>query len=235
MSSDDRPPRPAASLVVVREMAGRRQVLLGKRRETQVFAPGKFVFPGGSLDPADEALQSGEQLPEFERTPLLCELSGHAQAIAPEALALAAIRETFEETGMVFGHATSGVPASAAGGWPAFYASGFAPSLAGLSFIARAITPPGRTRRFDARFFLASATGVVLDTKATDGEFEELIWLTFDELDRHNLHGVTRSVIEEAAGFLALGAEARRLAPVPFYFQDATGWQRSELAREKRD
>ena len=227
MRADGDAPRAAASLVIVRDAAGGPQVLLGKRRQTQVFAPGKFVFPGGSLDAADLALRIDEQLAAAERYPLL-----HDQAaIMPEALALAAIRETFEETGLLFGKPSSGVPASAAGGWPAYYAHGWAPSLASLSFIARAITPPGRTRRFDARFFLVAASAIAFDSGSHDGEFEELVWLPFAAKDTLNLHGVTRDVIEEAARFLALDGAARRLAPVPFYFQGEAGWQRSLIAR----
>lgn len=229
MGSDAPPPRDAASLVIVRARTGGPEVLLGMRRSTQVFAPGKLVFPGGSVDPADHALTLDERLAEHHRTPLLREQVGHS----PEAFALAAVRETFEEAGLVFGAKSAAIPPStAAGGWHAFFATGFAPSLAPLSFIARAITPPGRSRRFDARFFLVSADDIALDNGATDGEFEQLLWLPMADAGAHGLHSMTQIVLEEAAAFLALGDAARRAAPVPFFFEDAAGWRRGELKRD---
>jgi 8-oxo-dGTP pyrophosphatase MutT (NUDIX family) len=234
MTASPVPPRDAASLVIVRHVAGQAQVLLGKRRSTQVFAPGKLVFPGGSLDAADHALNLGEQLAAHHRAPLLAEQAGHR----PEAFALAALRETFEEAGLVFGTSRSAPPPSATGGWPAYFATGYAPSLAPLSFIARAITPPGRSRRFDARFFLVAADAAALDTGTTDGEFEQLLWLPMAEAGNHGLHSMTKIVVDEALAFLALGADARQAAPVPFFFEDAAGWRRAELKRElgiKRD
>ncbi len=224
-------PRDAASLVIVRQRTTGPEVLLGKRRSTQAFAPGTFVFPGGSLDEADHALDHDELLADHHRAPLMAEQPGHR----PESFALAALRETFEEAGLIFGRAHASPQPDAPGGWPAYFATGFAPSLAPLSFIARAITPPGRARRFDARFFLVSAEAIALDTGATDGEFEQLIWLPFAEADTHNLHSMTRIVVEEAAAFLALDEPARRSTPVPFFFEDEAGWRRAELGRKKRD
>ena len=228
MTTEAHAPRDAASLVIVRQARGGPQVLLGQRRLTQVFAPGKLVFPGGSVDPADHSLAIDEQLADHHRVPLLAEQPGHR----PETYALTALRETFEEAGLLFGTKGTGVPPSSAGdGWANFFATGFAPSLAPLAFIARAVTPPGRSRRFDARFFLASATDVALDTGTTDCEFEELIWLPMAEAAVHGLHSMTRIVVEEAAAFLALGAAAQQVAPVPFFFEAARGWRRAELAR----
>jgi 8-oxo-dGTP pyrophosphatase MutT (NUDIX family) len=169
-------------------------------------------------------------LVDHHRTPLLAEQPGHR----PEAFALAALRETFEEAGLVFGNRHAGLPSNAPGGWPAYFATGYAPGFAPLSFIARAITPPGRSRRFDARFFLVSAEDVALDTGTTDGEFDELLWLPFSEAGTRNLHSMTKIVVEEAAAFLALSRHAREAAPVPFFFEDAAGWRRAELGRKKK-
>ena len=228
MTTDAPPPRDAASLVIVRQRTGGPEVLLGKRRATQVFAPGKLVFPGGSVDPADHALTLHEQLADHHRVPLLAEQGGHR----PETFALAALRETFEEAGLLFGTKGTAVPPSATGGWPAYFATGYVPNLAPLAFIARAITPPGRSRRFDARFFLVSADDIALDTGATDGEFEQLLWLPMAEAGAHGLHSMTKIVVEEAIAFLALSHEARQVTPAPFFFEDAAGWRRGELKRD---
>jgi 8-oxo-dGTP pyrophosphatase MutT (NUDIX family) len=231
MTDDGELPRPAASLVIVKTIDGAPNVLLGRRRPTQVFAPGTYVFPGGSVDAADGTLSTAHRLADSERNCLLQHLESDAAPLAPEAFALAAIRETFEETGLIVGTPSTQPPPSATGGWPGFYASGFAPTLAGLSVIARAITPPGRTRRFDARFFLIMADAIAHDTGANDGEFDELIWLPFEAADTRNLHSMTRAVIDEAAMFMALDAAQRRLAPMPFFFEDTGGWRRAEIAR----
>ena len=68
------------------------------------------------------------------------------------ALALAAIRETFEETGLAIGVPDHGAPGKPPpGAWSRFAATGVTPALDAIDFLAGAITPPGRPRRFDAR------------------------------------------------------------------------------------
>lgn len=69
------------------------------------------------------------------------------------ALALAAIRETFEEAGLLVGRRVAFVPRTRARGWAAFLAHGVVPALDALEYVARVITPPGNPRRFDTRFF----------------------------------------------------------------------------------
>lgn len=225
------PPRDAASLVIVDTAQGSPRLLLGKRRQTQTFAPGKFVFPGGSLDAADIAFVSGERLPETERVALSFELGIGSTHITPEAFALAAIRETFEESGILFGlegfRPASNPPAA----WLPFLAHGVVPNLSALSFIARAVTPSGRPRRFDARFFLADAAAITHRLSDTDGEFEALVWVDFAAARRLDLHGMTREIVEETQRFLALSAGERSRAPVPYYSQGASGWQRRHIER----
>ena len=221
-------PRDAASLVIIDASSGEPKVLLGKRRMSQAFAPGKYVFPGGSLDAADSELACGGRLVEHHRGALAHGLRpGHP---LPEAYARAAIRETFEETGLLLGAAGS-APEHLPEAWQPIYALGVGPNLPTLAFIARAITPPGRSRRFDARFFLADASAISHRTQNNDGEFEEIGWCGLVQAKAMDLHGMTLSVIEEAVRFLALTQADRRIAPVPFFFQDASGWQRSFINR----
>jgi 8-oxo-dGTP pyrophosphatase MutT (NUDIX family) len=129
-------PRDAATLILVR---GGREVMMGQRSKGHVFMPDKWVFPGGRVDPGDaRAKASTELTPETEA--LL--KKGTISRRPPRAFALAATRETLEEAGLRVG--------SEAG-----------PELDKLNFIARAITPPYRPRRFDARFFMADADAVL--------------------------------------------------------------------------
>ena len=225
-------PRDAASLVIVDHANGEPRVLLGKRRTTQVFAPGKFVFPGGSVDPADAALVTSERLSTVDRFALNYQPGASAAQLPPETFALAAIRETFEEAGLLFGRPLGGLAASQApDSWLPILALGAGPNLAPLTFIARAITPPRRPRRFDARFFLADARHISHRLPTTDGEFEALDWFNFAAAARLDLHGMTREIIAETGRFLALSAIERQAAPVPFYVEGPAGWQRNLIYR----
>ena len=101
-------------------------------------------------------------------------------AAKARALALAAIRETFEETGCCSACAAtrrrdSGRPVDRCSPRP-----GSVPISARLHFIARAITPPGRPRRFDARFFAVDAGAIahrIEGVTGPDAELVELVWL----------------------------------------------------------
>src|SRR5215472_10249264 len=88
-------PKDAASLVLVRRDADTVRVLMGERAKAHVFLPGRFVFPGGRLDSSDFRLGAATDLRPEVRAKVAADIpAGRARA-----LALAAIRETFEETG----------------------------------------------------------------------------------------------------------------------------------------
>src|SRR5262245_38042674 len=151
-------PKDAATLILV-DRAGRvPKVLLGKRHHGHKFMPGKFVFPGGRVDPADQRMPVARPLDPATEAHLMKRLQRPSAAKA-RVFALAAIRETFEETGLLLGvrgQATT-VPR---GPWAAFAQANILPDLGDLHFIGRAITPPGRPRRFDARFFTLDHTAL---------------------------------------------------------------------------
>jgi 8-oxo-dGTP pyrophosphatase MutT (NUDIX family) len=145
-------PRDAASLVILKEGAEGSEVLMGRRRSKSKFMPGAYVFPGGRVDAADARARPATALvPEVER--LL--LHGATQARA-RTLAMTAVRETFEETGLVLGR--PGDPGGVRDeSWAALRAAGMAADLAALDFVARAITRHESPVRFDARFFMVAA------------------------------------------------------------------------------
>jgi 8-oxo-dGTP pyrophosphatase MutT (NUDIX family) len=89
-------------------------------------------------------------------------------------------------------------------GWISYGAIGAVPVLAPLHFIARAITPPMRSKRFDARFFMADADEALLDDRAPqDGaEMLDLRWFSYDEAMALDLPDVTRFVLGEVAARL---------------------------------
>src|SRR5262249_16714891 len=154
------------------------QVLLGPRPPAHKFMPGKFVFPGGRLERLDRRMVSTSAIaPQVE-----ARLMQHVQRPSRErarGLVLAAIRETFEETGILLGAKGSALVRSPGGPWDAFVAAGVVPDLAPVPFIARAIPPPGLPKRFDTRFFAidASAIAARLDgVVGPDSELTELVW-----------------------------------------------------------
>ena len=140
-------PRDAATIVVLDQSAGVLRMLVGKRHPDQAFVPNKFVFPGGRVDSADKDITSLDELAESEIRKLLHDMKGHPSATRARAIALAGIREVFEETGMIIGDKAAAPTTVVAAGWENFFASGYLPKLSHLCFFARAITPPGRPRR----------------------------------------------------------------------------------------
>ncbi|MBL8535981.1 MAG: NUDIX hydrolase [Hyphomonadaceae bacterium] len=166
-------PRDAATLILVRNGC---EVMMGQRARGHVFMPDKWVFPGGRVDPGDAKLPAARELaPETEA---LLKRGGVVRR-RPRAFALAAVRETREEAGLHVGGAEG-------------------PDLSQLAFVARAITPPHRPRRFDARFFLAHAEAVLAHDVPEAGE--ELLhtkWFPLDEADALDLPSITRFVLRE--------------------------------------
>jgi len=160
--------------------------------------PDKWVFPGGRIDPADYRAPSGSDLrPEVARR-----LEKTAPAKLARALALAAVRETFEEAGLLLAKPAPARPV--AGPWREFLSRGAAPDLAALDFVARAVTPPVSRKRFDARFFLADAEALLrLEREPDCGELNEIAWVDLDEAMALDLPSVTRFVLRELPGRLA--------------------------------
>jgi len=123
---------------------------MGRRHERHKFMPGKYVFPGGRLDYADTRAPAVGDLDRDVEARLVTNTRAGMDARRARALALAAIRETFEETGLAIGvpqNGDHGISRSLA--WRDFHKCGLTPRLDGLQFIARAITPPGRVQPTD--------------------------------------------------------------------------------------
>lgn len=202
---EDRVPiRDAATVILVRRDGGQFRVLMGQRGAGAVFMPNKFVFPGGAVDAEDLALAAA--------------LDREAVGDPARALPLAAIRELWEETGLMLG-TPADPPASieAPEGWRGFFSAGLTPRTAGLRLIFRAVTPPGRPRRFDARFYLAEAGhlhGSADDFTRASGELRYLRWLDIGDARKLELPFITEVVLSELEAIFA-APEAPR--PIPFF------------------
>jgi len=209
-----RRPRDAATLLIVRQSRKGAEVLLGERSSSHVFFPNHYVFPGGGVDRADGFARAATPL----RDHVAASLEQAASPHRARAIAMAAIRETFEETGLIIGQPApallKGAPRNE---WSAFYDTGVAPALDGLAFVLRAVTPPGRPRRFDARFLAIDAERVTGDMTDGTGELMKIHWFTLEEAAKLKIRSVTIRAIHEVESRLARGRLDDPDHPIPWF------------------
>jgi 8-oxo-dGTP pyrophosphatase MutT (NUDIX family) len=210
-------PKDAATLILVDRSSAIPKVLVGKRHDKVVFMPGKFVFPGGRVDKSDNRVPVAAPI----TTALEANLLKGSPKITPSrarSLAVAAIREACEETGLCLGRQSDNA-AKLEGPWKPFSEAGLLPDPSGLFLIARAITPPGRVRRFDTRFFTADASAITHRVEGVihpDAELVELVWVELGSQPLADLHPMTKKVLNELDRRLATGPLSHD-APVPFF------------------
>lgn len=193
-------PRDAATLILVRRDRVEPEVLMGHRSARHVFMPNTFVFPGGRVDPEDARVPVATPL----RPAVAERLHRNATPTRARALALAAIREAFEETGLLIGRPAADVdPERVPASWRPFFEQGIAPALDVLDYVFRAITPPGDVRRFHARFFIADARHVQGEIRGS-GELLDLQWIPIEHaIAMPNTPGITSLVLQEVRRLLA--------------------------------
>lgn len=209
-------PRDAATLILLDKRDGQFVVLMGRRHSRHAFMPGKFVFPGGRTDPADSRIKVTQDLHPDEEAKLRAG-AGRTSAARARAIALSAIRETYEEAGLLIGRRAPFSTTKA--DWQGFADHGVEPSLAPLRFIARAITPPGRVRRFDTRFLSAWRSDVALELAegGPTNELEELVWLPLADAKQADIPRITMVVLEHLETRLADDPMLQPGGPVPFF------------------
>jgi 8-oxo-dGTP pyrophosphatase MutT (NUDIX family) len=209
-------PKDAATLILVDRTGPQPKVLLGKRHQRHKFMPGRYVFPGGRVDPVDRRMPVARPLDSHAQAHLMTRLQRPSAAKA-QAFALAAIRETFEETGLLIGVRSDEIARIPLVRGRPLPGEGASRSRA-LHFIGRAITPPGRNRRFDARFFSTDASAIahrVEGVTGPDAELTELVWMTLAEAKKLDMPAVTGVMMEELDARIADGFGHD--LPVPFY------------------
>jgi 8-oxo-dGTP pyrophosphatase MutT (NUDIX family) len=206
-------PRDAATLILIDRSGATPKVLLGKRHHGHAFMPSKFVFPGGRVEAHDRHVPVASQLDAHIEARLMRHVQRPSRDKA-RGFAVAAIREVFEETGLLLGRKVGGADGAA----DPFAAAGVRPDLSELHLIARAITPPGRPRRFDTRFFAADAQLIVHKVEGAvgpDAELVELTWLPVADAQKLDIPPVTKRVLSELEARVAKGFGHE--LPVPFY------------------
>ncbi|MBR0555992.1 NUDIX hydrolase [Ciceribacter sp. L1K23] len=194
-------PRDAATVMVFDRAGGRLRVLVGKRSAANVFMPDFYVFPGGRRDRSDFRHPFAS-----DAHPLVIgRLCNEGLSISrARALALAAVRELHEETGLWIGDANTGKA-----------------DLSTLRYVARAITPPGNVRRFDTRFFCTFADETALDlTSLRDSEeLSDLRWVDMDTISGLNMASITRTILEDVATLMHAEPSLPFGLGGPFYYE----------------
>jgi 8-oxo-dGTP pyrophosphatase MutT (NUDIX family) len=222
-------PRDAATLMLIDRSGPEPKVLLGRRHTSHKFLPGKFVFPGGRIEPLDaEMPAAGELHPDMQRK--LLERVAQPTPQFARGLPLTAVRETAEETGLLLGVKAAPPPAVPGAIWADFAKAGVVPDLGQVYFIARAITPPGRPKRYDTRFFTADASSVaheITGLVGPDSELVELTWVPIEEAAQLDMPTITGVVLEELSARVENGMGHD--LPVPFYFMQEQRFYRELL------
>ncbi|UIJ73635.1 NUDIX hydrolase [Aurantimonas sp. HBX-1] len=211
-------PRDAGTLIVVDRTQSAPRLLMGRRASGHVFMPGHYVFPGGRVDSEDLRLAASFTLPDEALSRLCAGPPARFGTRQATALALAAIRETFEETGVMVGAA--GASAGGFGHWRSFAERAIRPAPELLVPLARAITPPGPPRRYDTRFFCVDSSALAgeLDPGAlpTD-ELEAVGWFTLDAIEQLPIAAITRRVLVDLEERLASDSWLDASRQMPFY------------------
>lgn len=192
-------PRDAAALIVLDPSGGHVKVLMGRRAARHVFMPRKYVFPGGRTDRTDGRAPASDELHPDEEGRI------GASPSRRRAIAVCALREAWEEAGLVVAGAQAGVPGWR--NWAGAEGAGWAPSLAPLRLIARAVTPPGALRRFNTRFFAVWRRAVLIEAEPPSDELEDLVWPTLAEARKLDLPDITQIVLDDLDRRLSVDPE----------------------------
>jgi 8-oxo-dGTP pyrophosphatase MutT (NUDIX family) len=209
-------PKDAATLILIDRAGPIFKVLMGRRHNGHAFLPGKFVFPGGRVEVEDRRVPTTGALDALDEARLMRRVA-RASRLKARAFAVAAIREAFEETGLMIGRKVDAPPALPEG-WRRFAQAHVQPDIGALHFVARAITPPRRPRRFDTRFFAADALAIahrIDSVVGPDAELVELLWVSVAQAQELGLATITKVVLMDLAARIAAGFGHE--LPVPYY------------------
>jgi 8-oxo-dGTP pyrophosphatase MutT (NUDIX family) len=207
-------PRDAATLILVRMKGRTPEVLMGCRAAAHAFMPNRYVFPGGRVDRADAHVPIATPLDRY----VDARLQKAATALRARALAVAAVRETFEESGLMLAKPLKGgTPEKDYGEhWKGFLDTGMGPALDCLDLIARAVTPPGRPRRFNARFFMARAEDATGEIRHSS-EMGDIRWVRLDEARELPLPTITGLILGEIGRLVKEPPDRKKQRKIPLF------------------
>ena len=224
-------PKDAATLIILDREHSTPKILMGRRHMKHRFMPGKFVFPGGRLDTTDRHVPYASDLhPQVLDKLRVLPKNGSSDARL-RGLAICAIRETYEEAGLFLGQRGTHRRLHGAD-WDAFREREILPDLSPFRFIARAITPPGRSRRFDTRFFAVDACHIIErlpEGTGPTGELEDLVWLTIPQARERELPRITLEILSELETRLEQDPAFTPDVPTPFFYMKGKHMVRAEI------
>ena len=211
-------PRDAASLVLLRDGKDGPEVLMGRRPLAARFMPGVYVFPGGAVEDPDYAMRTSRALADD----VLARLKRRTEETLAVALGWTAIRETWEETGVILGSAGTAEGSDDCPALRAFAAEGVAPDLQALDYLMRAVTPSYLPIRFNTRFFVADGSNL-RGTLAPRDELEDAAWLSVEEALTLNIVNVTEIVLDAARRYWRERPAPDPARPIPMFTQHTPG------------
>ena len=211
MSNRPATPRDGASLIIYD--ASRNSVLMGRRAKKSRFVPDVFVFPGGGLEAHDWTVPTDRPLRQRVVNAVTQTPTSQAKA---QALAMAAIRETAEETGLSISRPAK-LQAELPEGWKPLLPSGHLPDASAIGYMGRAITPTESPIRFHARFFVC-LRDIVDGQLRSNGELEDLQWINLDDMRKYPMIDVQEFMLERLA--LALKNRGKALEPYLFAYRN---------------
>lgn len=219
-------PRDAATLILLDRKGSDIRVLMGRRHMRHAFMPGKFVFPGGRTDAADSRIPVVAGLHPGVESKIT---NSRVTTTRARAIAMSAVRETYEEAGLLIGR--RGTFETSKPDWQGFAENDVLPALDGLRFIARAITPPGRIRRFDTRFLATfrDEVAVELAEGGPTDELEEIMWVPLDKAVEADIPAITRTILGELTARLRDDPQLSPEVPSPFYYMRHNRFHRELL------
>lgn len=212
--SDNMAMRPvdAATIILVDRRNENPRFLMGRRSGGHAFMPDLYVFPGGRRDPRDHARPFSQDLHPLVIKRLLSAVPARMTIAGARALALAAMRELKEETGL---SATDGHDRA---------------DLSHLRYVARAVTPPGNVRRYDTRFFLLPVddAGISSGAAMDSDELQDLRWVGQQDLANLTVPKITLAILDDVTTLLEADPSLPYGMSVPFYFM-----QRGQFVRTR--
>lgn len=224
-------PADAASLIIIRRQDDGPRLLMGRRHMKHKFMPGMFVFPGGRLDDTDSAVPHLGDLHPDILAKLKIDTPNGSSDERMRGLVKCAIRETYEEAGLFLG--AKGQDETLQGDdWQAFIDRQILPNLSPFVFLARAITPPGRTRRFDTRFFVVDATSIIDQMPegiGPSGELEDLHWVSIPNARDLELPRITLEILAELEQRLQFDPDLAPSTPIPYFYMTGDTMYRAEI------
>jgi len=218
-------PRLASTIVLYRGTKDNPQILMGQRAKAHDFMPSVYVFPGGRLDRADSfAPAAGEMMPRTHRL-----LESYYSPARSRAIILAAIRETFEETGLCLTQTTEGpIKNINHPTWDILRQKKLLADISDIEVFGRAVTPPYRPKRFDTWFLLRHVDETTLSGQMSDSrELLNLDWYDWEQIAALKTARATDMMLEVLKDYLKHPKPPNKV----FYSR----WQRNKFALTYED